>query len=117
MSKSPAIRPHRKPPRSAFKPGEPNPGSATQFKPGQSGNPSGRPAGYQEMTESFRALTPKARNRLVKQLDSTDEYVAQGAAKEILARGWGKTPQPLTGEGGEGGANGLVVILPAETAE
>lgn len=65
-------------------------------------NRAGRPKVYKEFVENYRELEPEAREVLRKQLKSRSEWVKQGAAKTILERAWGKAPQPLTAEGGEG---------------
>ena len=62
----------------------------TRFKPGQSGNPSGRPQG---IAAKARAHTDRALEVLRDGLEDDDARVRVAAAKEILDRGWGK---PLT---------------------
>ena len=61
-----------------------------QFKPGQSGNPGGRPKQDPEAKEILRAATPKAAQALVDLLQSKREAVRLEAAKEILNRTQGK---------------------------
>lgn len=65
--------------------------NAGTFKPGQSGNPSGRPKILKNLQELARDLTPKAMAALEAALASPKERVA--AASVILDRGYGKAPQ------------------------
>lgn len=60
------------------------------WKPGQSGNPGGRPKGIAALA---RQHTDKAIEVLAKALDSKDERVRVTAAEKLLDRGYGK---PLT---------------------
>jgi hypothetical protein len=60
----------------------------TPFKPGQSGNPSGRPKGIAALA---RQHTDKALDVLVNALDDDDARVRVAASKEILDRGYGKS--------------------------
>lgn len=64
--------------------------NAVKWKPGQSGNPGGRPKGIAALA---RAHTDKALEVLVEGMDNDDPRVRVTAAKEVLDRGWGK---PLT---------------------
>lgn len=59
------------------------------FKPGQSGNPGGRPKGIAAIA---RKHTDKAMEVLTEAMNSADERVKIAAAKEILDRGYGKAP-------------------------
>lgn len=81
---------------------KPKRGPGRPFVKGKSGNPKGRSTEFERFTDGARALAKRAMTKLDAQLDHDDPYVAQGAAKEILNRAWGKSPQPFTGEGGEG---------------
>jgi hypothetical protein len=65
----------------------------TAWKPGQSGNPAGRPKIASEVKELARAHCPKAMRRLIQLVDSEDERVAFMASKELLDRGWGRAPK------------------------
>jgi len=60
------------------------------FRPGQSGNPGGRPKG---IAAKAREHGDKALDVLVKALDDADARVRLTAAKEIMDRGYGK---PIT---------------------
>jgi hypothetical protein len=64
-----------------------------QWKPGQSGNPSGHTAEYGEVVALAKALSVRAIERLGELMESTDERVAAVAANAILDRAFGK-PQP-----------------------
>ena len=79
------------------------------FKPGQSGNPSGRPKAVQAITELAREMGPdciKVLARIV--LESEDKRTQIEAAKVLLDRGFGKAVQSIE-HMGEGG--GPVVIV------
>lgn len=72
------------------------------FTPGVSGNPGGRPKGYNEMQAAARKHTAKAIAVLAKFLD--DPKLGPYAANSLLDRGWGKAPQAVALSGdGEGG--------------
>jgi hypothetical protein len=68
------------------------------FQKGVSGNPSGRNQfsdGKSYVRAKAQELAFKALSVLEAQLDSTDERIAQSAAKEILDRAFGKPVQCL----------------------
>jgi hypothetical protein len=67
------------------------PYAAQMFKPGKSGNPSGRPKGIEALA---REHTPAAIAALVAALGNPRERVA--AAVALLDRGWGKPAQTVT---------------------
>ena len=60
------------------------------FKPGESGNPSGRPKKDKEAEAILRAATPGAARRLVELMDSPLDKVALAAVNSILDRVNGK---------------------------
>jgi uncharacterized protein DUF5681 len=64
------------------------PKEATQFKPGRSGNPGGRPKG---IAAKAREHTDRCIDVLVEGLDDSDIKVRIVAAEKLLDRGWGKS--------------------------
>ena len=76
---------------------EKRPAPRTAFKPGQSGNPSGRPKVLMEVVELAREHTPAAIVRLAKIVQNDDAPPAAqvAAATVLLERGWGKPVQPI----------------------
>lgn len=73
-----------------------------QFKPGQSGNPRGRPKESADLKALARQHTKEAVERLVHWLRSDNPKASVTAAQALLDRGYGKPAQSVTGEGGEG---------------
>lgn len=69
------------------------------WKPGQSGNPSGRPSASAELRDLARQHTAAAIAALVAAL--TDDKTRVAAAVALLDRGWGKPVQALAGPDGE----------------
>jgi hypothetical protein len=64
---------------------------ARQFKPGQSGNPTGhKGADYGDVIRMAREASPRAVQRLVELVESADERVALLASQAIIERGYGK---------------------------
>jgi hypothetical protein len=70
------------------------------FKPGQSGNPGGRPKAADDVQAIAREHTPEAIRTLVRVLSSKNERAAVAAATALLDRAWGKPLQPLRDESG-----------------
>lgn len=69
----------------------------TQFKPGQSGNPSGRPKIPDDVKQMFREATPRACEVLCQIIN--DEGARDSdrikAAEVIMDRAWGKAVQAV----------------------
>jgi len=68
------------------------------YKPGECGNPSGRPKSDFRVKELAREYTERAITALVDAL--ADPKTAVSAAIALLDRGYGKPAQALTGEDG-----------------
>lgn len=84
------------------------------FMKGQSGNPGGRPRlpeDIKHIRELARQYTGPALEALATALEQGSDAAKVAAAKELLDRGWGKSAQPLTGEGGEGPVAHAVTVL------
>lgn len=74
------------------------------FKPGQSGNPSGRPKVPQHVRDAARALTTDALKVLEEIMrEGQNEGARVRAAETILDRAWGKAAQQVEVTGSEGG--------------
>ncbi len=73
------------------------PPKATQFKPGQSGNPGGRPAKLKAVEDAARAHTTMAIATLAEICRSKKAPAASrvSAAEALLDRGWGKPKQAI----------------------
>jgi hypothetical protein len=71
---------------------------------GVSGNPSGLPKGVVEMRRLARTHSNEAMERLVQIMRGKSSKLALLASMAILDRAWGKPPQTVTGEQGEGPA-------------
>lgn len=67
-----------------------------QWRPGASGNPSGRSKRFHEVQEAARDNSVSAINKLAGMIDSDDERVAIIACNSILDRAFGKPKEQKT---------------------
>src|SRR5882672_21451 len=69
------------------------------FKPGQSGNPGGRPKAIMEVIELARQETLASIGALIRVRDGVETPPAAvvAASCALLDRGWGKAKQPVSG--------------------
>lgn len=65
------------------------------FKPGQSGNPNGRPKLDPRIREMFEAKGEEAFHVISKHMNSEDERVSLAAAEKLMDRAYGKPAQQL----------------------
>jgi hypothetical protein len=78
-------------------------GNLKSFQKGVSGNPLGRPKAYTELVKLARSHSLEAVEKLVEIMrNKRSPKLALKAAELLLDRAWGKVPQAVTGEGGEG---------------
>lgn len=71
--------------------------SRTSFRPGQSGNPGGRPKEVAEVRDLARQHTTAAIETLAALMadEKTPASARVAAAESLLNRGWGKAPQEI----------------------
>ena len=93
----------------------------TSFKPGQSGNPLGRPRTSYEIQAVAREYGPRCIEILAQMAGLTDELPAAAEAvrlaalKELLDRGFGRATLPLSGDAASGPTSILIEWAPAST--
>ena len=63
---------------------------ARKWKPGQTGNPTGRSGAFGEAMRICREASPEAARKMVALMDSDDPRVAYMATAAVLERAWGK---------------------------
>ncbi len=82
------------------------------FKPGVSGNPSGRPKIPQEVKDAFREHTMDAKNVLVEIMMDQSQKGGDRvrAAETVLNRGWGTPEQAVS-------INGALATVPIDTSK
>jgi hypothetical protein len=68
------------------------------WKPGQSGNPTGRPRSPDDLPALCREHTREAVERLVQIMRSDDDGKALNAVQQLLDRGWGRPITPIVDE-------------------
>lgn len=94
-------------------------GPGRQWQPGESGNPGGRPKVAGEIRDACRAVGQRVVEGLIDlALGSPKHEVRVAASRELLDRGYGRSPQAVTGEDGgplrllvEQSTNGLLERL------
>ena len=74
---------------------KPRGGTPGSWKPGQSGNPGGRPKKDPEMQAILKAACPKAAAKLVELLDCTNPRIVLSAATAIMDRIYGKPKESV----------------------
>lgn len=70
----------------------------TLWKPGQSGNPKGRPKHPDDLPAICREYTREAVEKLVEIMRSDDTGKALNAVNQLLDRGWGRPITPIVSD-------------------
>jgi len=68
------------------------------WKPGQSGNPKGRPKSPDDLPALCRSHTREAVEKLVEIMRADDHGKALNAVQQLLDRGWGRPVTPIVDE-------------------
>jgi hypothetical protein len=71
------------------------------FRPGESGNPGGRPAADPEVREAARKYSREAIEILAKWMRGDDARSSVAACNALLDRAYGKPTQAITGPDGD----------------
>ena len=74
------------------------PGMKPAWKPGQSGNPMGRPPRHLDLAAIAREHTVEAVEKLVEVMRGEDHSRALYAIQQLLDRGWGKPITPIVSD-------------------
>lgn len=73
----------------------------SSWRPGQSGNPKGRPKPEVDIAALAREHGPRCIAVVAKLLSDNDHKIRLAAAIALLDRGWGRPSQAITGENGQ----------------
>lgn len=90
-------------------------GTSHRFKPGQSGNPGGRPKGSSEWTELLKEKTPEVLQKLFALTDSDKQQIALKAIEIVLSYALPKPKQEQSIE--VTGPNGSYIGIDAPRSE
>lgn len=87
--------------------------AASLWKPGQSGNPGGRPRTPHDLPALCREHTAEAVLKLVEIMRADDHGRALSAVQQLLDRGWGRPVTPIVDET-EGSSLSLLHLIAAK---